>query len=188
MSGMRTTARTAADVEKAITAGERVRFLFFWGHQGTASGKGCLSQWFPSPFTENEHTFATAEHYMMWRKATLFDDERTAARIIAADHPKQAKDLGRQVRNFDQATWEARRFDIVVDGNTLKFSQHDEMRAFLLGTGDQVLVEASPLDRVWGIGLKADDPRAEDPATWRGLNLLGFALGAVRNVLAGDSE
>jgi ribA/ribD-fused uncharacterized protein len=109
-----------------------------------------------------------------------------------ADHRRRPPQAGQgprpPVRNFDQATWEARRFDIVVDGNTLKFSQHDEMRAFLLGTGAQVLVEASPLDRVWGIGLKADDPRAEDPATWRGLNLLGFALGAVRNVLAGDSE
>jgi ribA/ribD-fused uncharacterized protein len=188
MSGMRTTARSAADVETAVAAGESVRFLFFWGHQGPATGKGCLSQWFPSPFTEDEHTFATAEHYMMWRKATLFDDQRTAARILAADHPKQAKDLGRQVRNFDQAAWEAQRSDIVVDGNTRKFSRHPEMRAFLLGTGDRVLVEASPLDRVWGIGLREDDPRAGDPAQWRGPNLLGFALGAVRDVLAGDSE
>ena len=180
MAGM----RSAADLEKAIAAGERVKFVFFWGHQGPATGKGCLSQWYPSPFTEDEHTFATAEHYMMWRKATLFDDERTAARILAAEHPKQAKDLGRQVRNFDQATWEAQRARIVVDGNTLKFSQHDDMRAFLLGTGDRVLVEASPLDRIWGIGLREDDPRATDPARWQGLNLLGFALGDVRTVLA----
>ncbi|MFC4853179.1 NADAR family protein [Actinophytocola glycyrrhizae] len=180
--------RTVADVGKALAAGERVRFLFFWGHQGAATGKGCLSQWFPSPFTENEHTFATAEHYMMWRKATLFDDRRTAAAILAAGHPKQAKDLGRQVRDFDQVTWEAQRSRIVVDGNTRKFAQHDDMRAFLLGTGGHVLVEASPLDRVWGIGLREDDPRAGDPATWRGQNLLGFALGAVRDVLAGDDE
>lgn len=184
MGGM----RSVADVEKALAAGEPVRFLFFWGHQGTPSGKGCLSQWFPSPFTENEHTFATAEHYMMWRKAILFDDQRTAARILTADHPKQAKDLGRQVRNFDPAAWDAHRFDIVVDGNTLKFTQHDEMRAYLRGTGDHVLVEASPLDRVWGIGLQWDDPRTGDPAQWRGLNLLGFALGAVRDVLTGGDE
>ncbi|MGB3444206.1 MAG: NADAR family protein [Actinophytocola sp.] len=180
--------RSVADVEKALADGERVRFLFFWGHQGAPSGKGCLSQWFPAPFTENEHTFATAEHYMMWRKAILFDDQRTATRILAADHPKQAKDLGRQVRNFDPAAWEARRFESVVDGNTLKFTQHDEMRAFLRGTGDEVLVEASPLDRVWGIGLAADDPRAGDPAQWRGPNLLGFALGAVRDRLLGRGE
>jgi ribA/ribD-fused uncharacterized protein len=160
-------------------------FLFFWGHQpGETIGKGCLSQWWPSPFVVDGHTFATAEHYMMWGKANLFDDARTAERILAAEHPKQAKDLGRQVRNFDQAAWEAHRYDIVVEGNTHKFGQHDDLRAFLLGTGDRVLVEASPLDRVWGIGLRADDPRAEDPAQWRGLNLLGLALGDVRNVLA----
>jgi len=180
--------RSVADVEKAIAAGEQVKFLFFWGHQGTAASKACLSQWFPSPFTEHDHMFATAEHYMMWRKATLFDDQHTAKRVLAADHPKQAKDLGRQVRNFDQVTWESHREKIVVDGNVLKFSQHDDMRAFLLGTGDRVLVEASPLDRVWGIGLKGDDPRAEDPAQWRGLNLLGFALRDVRKILDSGSE
>lgn len=181
MSGM----RTVADVERAIAAGERVRFLFFWKHRPDQHGvdKGCLSQWWPSPFEVDGRTFATAEHYMMWGKAMLFDDERTAARVLAAGHPKQAKDLGRQVRNFDQATWEARRSDIVTTGNVHKFGQHDDLRDFLLGTGDRVLVEASPLDRVWGIGLTADDPGAADPARWRGLNLLGFALCDVRDVL-----
>lgn len=165
----------------------RVSFLFFWGHQPERDGsvgKGCLSQWWSAPFEADGHTFATAEHYMMWRKATLFDDARTAARVLDADDPKQAKDLGRQVRNFDKAVWEAHRYDIVVAGNTHKFGWHEDLRAFLIGTGDRVLVEASPLDRVWGIGLRADDPRAQDRAQWRGLNLLGFALGDVREVLA----
>lgn len=176
--------RTVADLEQTIAAGERVEFLFFWGHQpGERVGKGCLSQWWPSPFEVDGVTFATAEHYMMWGKATLFGDEKTAARILAAEHPRQAKELGRQVRNFDQATWEARRADIVVTGNTHKFGQHEDLGEFLLSTGDRVLVEASPLDRVWGIGLRENDPRAEDPALWRGLNLLGFALGDVRNIL-----
>jgi ribA/ribD-fused uncharacterized protein len=175
--------RTVAELKRAITAGERVKFLFFWGHrQGQAGvGKWCLSQWWPSPFVVDGITYATAEHYMMWGKAMLFADERTAGRILAAGHPKQAKDLGRQVRNFDQAMWEAHRSEIVVAGNTHKFGQHDDLRAFLLGTGDRVLVEASPLDTVWGIGLHKDDPRAEDPAQWRGLNELGFALCAVRD-------
>jgi ribA/ribD-fused uncharacterized protein len=174
--------RTVAEL---VASGERVKFLFFWGHHpGERVGKSCLSQWWPSPFAIDGLTFATAEHYMMWGKATLFDDHGTAERILAAGHPKQAKDLGRQVRNFDQAMWEAHRAGIVVTGNTHKFRQHDDLRAFLLGTGDRVLVEASPLDRIWGIGLREDDPRAEDPAQWRGLNLLGFALGDVRNVLA----
>ncbi|HEX6357132.1 NADAR family protein [Actinophytocola sp.] len=176
---------SVADVERAAVAGKRMKFLFFWGHQPGQSGvgKGCLSQWYRSPFEAEGHTFATAEHYMMWGKATLFGDDRTAERILAARHPRQAKDLGRQVRNFDQAAWEARRADIVVTGNTHKFGQHDDLRAFLLATGNRVLVEASPLDRIWGIGLREDDPRAQNPAKWRGLNLLGFALGDVRNVL-----
>ena len=183
MCGMRSVARSVADVEKAVAAGERLRFVFFWGHQKTADGKHCLSQWYPSPFTDGEHTFATAEHYMMWRKAMLFGDERTATRVLGAGHPKEAKDLGRQVGNFEQATWEAERFGIVVAGNRLKFEQHDAERSYLLGTGDRVLVEASPLDKVWGIGLRGDDPRASDPAQWRGLNLLGFALCEVRDIL-----
>lgn len=180
------TMRTAAEVSQVIAAGERVKFLFFWGHQNS-TGKGCLSQWCPSPFEVDGVTFATAEHYMMWGKAVLFDDQRTAERILAATHPKQAKDLGRQVRNFDQAVWEAHRYAIVVAGNTHKFGQHAEMRAFLVGTGARVLVEASPLDRVWGIGLAEDDPRAGEPARWRGLNLLGFALCDVRDVLARET-
>lgn len=166
--------------------GQRVEFLYFWGHtpgqQGV--GKWVLSQWWPSPFTVDGRTFATAEHYMMWGKARLFDDDRTAADVLAAGDPKRAKDLGRQVRGFDQSTWEAHRADIVTTGNVHKFGQHPDLREFLLGTGDHVLVEASPLDRVWGIGLREDDPRARDPAQWRGLNLLGFALCAVRDALS----
>lgn len=176
--------RTVAELTQAVAAGRRLKFVFFWGHRpGAAVGKSCLSQWWPSPFEVDGHTFDTAEHYMMWGKAMLFGDEKTATRILAAKHPKQAKDLGRQVRHFDQAIWEAHRYDIVVTGNTHKFGQHDDLREFLLGTGDRVLVEASPLDRIWGIGLREDDPRAADPAEWCGLNLLGFALGDVRNVL-----
>jgi ribA/ribD-fused uncharacterized protein len=120
---------------------------------------------------------------MMSGKARLFGDEETAAAIVAAAHPKQAKDLGRRVRGFDDDTWVAARFDLVVRGNLAKFGQNDDLRGFLLGTGQRVLVEASPVDRVWGIGLAADDERAEHPARWNGLNLLGFALMDVRQIL-----
>src|SRR5690606_17756368 len=141
-------------------------------------------QWWPAPFVLDGRTFATAEHYMMWRKALLFDDRDSAERILAAGHPKQAKDLGRGVRGFDQRRWEAQRCEIVRTGNAAKFAQHPDLEAFLLGTGNRVLVEASPVDVVWGIGLAADDPRADDPQRWKGLNLLGFALGEVRERLA----
>ncbi|QQQ79819.1 NADAR family protein [Saccharothrix sp. 6-C] len=159
------------------------KYLFFWGHEarpGTPVGKQCLSQWWEAPFTVDGRVYPTAEHFMMWGKALLFDDEDTAARVLAARTPGEAKALGRRVRGFVEQEWVARRLDIVVRGNLAKFGAHDDLRGFLLGTGDRVLVEASPLDRVWGIGLAADDERAADPASWLGLNLLGEALMEVR--------
>jgi ribA/ribD-fused uncharacterized protein len=167
--------------------GKRVKFLFFWGHQPERDGRvgrGCLSQWWPAEFVVDGRTFATAEHYMMWRKATLFGDAASAEKVLAVEHPQQAKKVGRGVRGFDQSRWEACRYEIVLAGTVAKFEQHPDLRRFLLSTGQRVLVEASPLDRVWGIGLAADDPAAEDPARWRGSNLLGFALTQARAVLA----
>ncbi|TDE32188.1 NADAR family protein [Actinomadura sp. 6K520] len=161
--------------------GTRLKFLFFWGHQ--TPGPGYLSQWWPSPFTVEGVTYATAEHYMMAEKARLFGDGETAAAVLAAPHPRRAKDLGRRVRNFDERTWKEHRTTIVTRGNEAKFAQHEDMRDYLLGTRARILVEASPLDRVWGIGLSADDPRAEDPAAWQGQNLLGFALMTTRDAL-----
>ncbi|WP_372446820.1 NADAR family protein [Microbispora oryzae] len=176
-------------VEEAVAAersGRTLRYLYFWGHRPArdgGAGPGCLSQWWPVAFTEDGHTFASAEHYMMAHKAWLFGDARTAEQILAADHPGEAKKLGRAVRDFDEQAWNARRFDIVVRGNIAKFGQNAELRRYLLATGKRVLVEASPYDRIWGIGLTAGDERAATPATWQGLNLLGFALMAARDAL-----
>jgi ribA/ribD-fused uncharacterized protein len=166
-------------VADLLTWPERVKYLFFWGHRPQLDGSvgaGCLSQWWPVEFTEDGVTFRSAEHYMMWRKALLFGDEATAARVVGAVHPRDAKKLGRGVAGFDDGVWEAERFSIVVAANRAKFGQHPELATWLAGTSGRVLVEASPTDRVWGIGLAATDERATDPARWRGLNLLGFAL------------
>ncbi|MFA1538520.1 NADAR family protein [Actinomadura monticuli] len=171
----------AAELIRLQNAGTRLKFLFFWGHQ--KPGPGYLSQWWPSPFTVEGTTYATAEHYMMAGKARLFGDEETAAAVIAASHPREAKDLGRRVRDFDEETWRANRVAIVTTANEAKFGQNAELRDYLLGTGGRVLVEASPLDRVWGIGLAAGDPRAEQVSSWQGENLLGFALMSVRDSL-----
>ena len=159
------------------------KYLFFWGHQarpGAPVGKQCLSQWWEAPFTVDGRTFRTAEHFMMHGKALLFGDEDTAGRVLAARTPDEAKALGRRVRGFTEDVWVDNRLDVVVRGNLAKFGAHDDLRGFLLGTGDRLLVEASPLDRVWGIGLAADDERATDPTAWPGLNLLGEALMEVR--------
>ncbi|MFB6725518.1 NADAR family protein [Kribbella sp. NPDC056345] len=131
--------------------------------------------------------YPTTEHFMMADKARTFGDEQTLAEILAVPSPAQAKTLGRKVRNFDTVVWAEHRFDIVVAANRAKFGQDEELRAYLLGTKDRVLVEASPVDRIWGIGLAADDVRAEQPGQWRGLNLLGFALMEVRRELADDT-
>ena len=164
-----------------------MKSLFFWGHQPERDGsigKGCLSQWWPCTFVADGQSFASAEHYMMWRKALLFDDTAVAARVLAASSPAAAKSLGRQVSGFEDPAWVAARLEIVVAGNLAKFSQNPSLRSYLLGTGSRVLVEASPLDRVWGIGLEASDPRASDPSSWQGLNLLGEALMEVRATLS----
>jgi len=102
---------------------------------------------------------------------------------LSAKNPGEAKQLGRTIRGFSDKNWNNKKFDIVVKGNYAKFSQNPELATFLIGTGKRVLVEASPKDRVWGIGLPEDDPKAENPNLWRGMNLLGFALMAVRRQL-----
>ncbi|MFI8307919.1 NADAR family protein [Streptomyces sp. NPDC085927] len=164
---------------EALSAGERIKFLHFWGHRPLPDGRigaSCLSQWWPSPFTVDGVTYATAEHWMMAAKARIFADPEAERKILAAGHPADAKKEGRLVRHFDEAVWRRERFRVVVEGSTHKFAAHADLRAFLLNTGDRVLVEASPRDRVWGIGLGAKNERAADPVQWRGANLLGFAL------------
>ncbi|MGW9214366.1 NADAR family protein [Embleya sp. NPDC055664] len=164
----------------------RLKYVFFWGHREPIRGvdASCLSQWYPSPFEVDGITYRTAEHWMMAGKARMFADADAERRVLAADHPKTAKTIGRQVRGFDEQRWVEERFELIVRGNVAKFGQHPDMGTFLLGTGRRILVEASPLDRIWGIGLAADDERAGDPERWRGLNLLGFALMAARARLA----
>jgi hypothetical protein len=178
--------RTVDQLVGFILDGGQPKYLTFWGHQPLPTGqagKGCLSQWWPSAFTVDGESYATAEHYMMTAKALLFGDAGVAERIRTAPHPREAKDLGRQVRGFDEERWAERRFEFVVTGNLAKFGQHAELRDFLLGTGGRVIVEASPRDRVWGTGLAADHEHGTSPEHWPGLNLLGFALMEVRHQL-----
>ncbi|MER7375902.1 NADAR family protein [Streptomyces lanatus] len=168
-----------------VRAGARVKYLHFWGHRPLPDGRvgaSCLSQWWQAPFEVDGISYATAEHWMMAEKARLFGDAEAERQVLDAGHPSQAKKAGRLVRGFDDAMWERERFRIVVEGSVHKFSAHPELREFLLGTGERVLVEASPVDRVWGIGLAAGDPER-----WRGPNLLGFALMVARGRLRGGS-
>jgi len=154
------------------------RFTFFWS--------GPFSQWHKSPFTLDGMIYNTAEQYMMAEKARLFGDEEMCARIVAASDPRDQKALGRRVRGFDEMRWNAAAREIVYRGNRAKFTTHRDLLAALFETSDTTLVEASPLDTIWGIGLAADDPDAADREKWRGTNWLGEVLTRLRDALAAE--
>lgn len=178
--------RNLEDLLRAVRSGIIPTYLFFWGHKPLPNGeigKPCFSQWWPSPFSIDGVSYPTAEHFMMAEKARLFGDEDASARILRALSPKEAKELGKKVKGFNEQVWVEARFRLVVAGNLAKFGQNGELGKYLLGTEDKVLVEASPVDRIWGIGLSADDEKVNNPEKWRGLNLLGFALMDVRQRL-----
>ena len=163
-----------------------IPFLFFWGHQTSKDGsitKSCLSQWWEASFEVDGISYPTVEHWMMAGKAKLFNDKDALAHILSAASPEKAKYAGRLVHDFDPIIWDQHKVDIVIEGNKYKFNSHPELKAFLLGTGDQVLVEASPVDMVWGIGMSAETPLVQNPSVWRGENLLGFCLMEVRTLL-----
>lgn len=169
-----------------LDKGEKFKYLLFWGHQPSKDGQvtaSCFSQWWVSEFQVEGINYKTAEHWMMACKARLFKDEEILQKILACASPAEAKKLGREVRNFDQGIWEGERFEMVVQGNVHKFSQHADLKTFLLQTNDRVIVEASPRDRIWGIGVGKENEFAEVPSKWRGQNLLGFALMEVRDRL-----
>lgn len=167
--------------------GIKRNYCCFWGHRPNRDGsigKSCLSQWWKQPFTVEGITYPTAEHWMMAGKAHLFHDQEIWEKILVAKDPRIAKKMGRQVRNFDPSVWMEYGYSIVVEGNKHKFSQHPELKEFLLNTQDSIIVEASPYDRVWGIGMAKNDRRAMKMEEWKGRNLLGFALMEVRDYLA----
>lgn len=161
-------------------------FVFFWGHTDRGEGltKACLSQWFPCFFVVDEQYYNCAEQYMMAEKASIFGDEEIRQQILAEYSQLAMKKLGRKVRNYDDVTWKEKRFDVVVKGNVAKFSQNEKLLNFLLSTDEKILVEASPKDTVWGIGLDESSPEAIQPRKWIGENLLGFALMEVRDILS----
>jgi len=167
---------------------QSVKFLYFWGHQPAKDGsitKSCFSQWWVSPFEIDGNIYSTAEHWMMACKARMFNDRQTLDKIMNAVTAPEAKKLGREVRDFNPEVWDKEKYNAVVKGNLAKFSASEVLKEFLIKTGEQVMVEASPVDSIWGIGLAAEDANAGNPSKWKGENLLGYALMEVRDVLNG---
>ena len=175
------------DLQEQVRQGKRFKYLGFWGHTPKQKGvvdKSCFSQWFPAKFEVDGIQYKNAEQFMMAQKAKLFADEEVFQKILQASHPKEVKALGRLVKNYQEELWQQHRFEIVVRANLAKFSQNSELKQFLINTNHRILVEASPVDKIWGIGLAVDDENAEKPLQWKGLNLLGFALMEVRKQLS----
>ena len=171
-------------LKERIENGDTLKYVFFWGHTNKyqeEAGKFCFSQWFESAFTVDSITYKTAEHWMMAHKALLFGDTRIFEQIIQCNKPGEAKELGRSVMGYNDETWNENKFEIVTKGNIHKFNQHPKLADFLLKTDNRILVEASPLDNIWGIGLSQDDKDIDNVYAWRGENLLGFALMRARD-------
>lgn len=172
------------------------KFVFFWqvpddvikGKKEASYSESCFSQWYPSPFSAFNPTgrpkeFKTAEHFMMYFKALHFNNEAIANDILESATGEAAKNLGRKVPGVNPTTWDDAALFYVYAGNMEKFSQNQALKMYLLNTGDAILVEASPYDKVWGIGLKKDSPDARDKSKWRGKNKLGSILMMVRSEL-----
>lgn len=150
-------------------------FLFFWGDWP--------SNWEFSPFKLGGVQYNCVEQYMMAAKARLFDDKKTLAKIMAATDPSDQKRYGREVEGFSEPKWAAIRYDVVLRATVEKYRQNPELLKLLLATGTDRFVEASPTDRIWGIGMRKDSRGIENPANWRGTNLLGKAIDEARAII-----
>jgi ribA/ribD-fused uncharacterized protein len=151
------------------------KFIFFWG--------GTYSQWCPSPFTIDGVEYNCTEQYMMAKKALLFKDNDAFLKIMSTRHPNEQKAHGRKVKGFDKDKWEAICHDVVYEANLAKFTQNPEMKAELIASGDREIVEASPEDKIWGIGMHETHPDILDKSKWKGTNWLGIAIMKVRKTI-----
>ena len=151
------------------------KYVFFWN--------GIYSQWHKAPMIIEGVEYNCCEQYMVHQKALVFNDLDTAEKILATSNPKDQKALGRQVMGFNKEKWDSVCLGIVYKGNFAKFTQNPDLAEELIATGDRLLVEASPYDRLWGIGMREEDPGVEDPSNWKGLNLLGWSITLVKQQL-----
>ena len=149
--------------------------------------RGWPSQWAQSPFVLDAVHYGCCEQFMMAEKARVFDDEETLAKILRSTSPREQQALGRGVQNFDLDRWNSVCRGIVYTANLAKFAQNPSLRQLKMATSDRILVEASPVDRIWGIGLGQDDPRSLDESQWLGSNWLGIALMQVRSTLQAET-
>lgn len=155
-------------------------YEFFWG--------GVLSNFHPAWFTLDEMKFSTSEQAFMMFKAAEFGDMETAVAIMKEHNPGKCKRLGRKVKGFDDARWKYVSMDYMERACYAKFDQNLQLGKYLVETGDKILVEASPWDTYWGIGMGPDDHNRFDESKWRGENKLGIVLMRVREQLCNKAK
>lgn len=172
-------------IKEILSQNPTTPIIYFWGHTPNPKKitNSCLSQWYNCTFEVNGVQYHTAEQYMMASKARLFGDDDTLQEIMKATNPREYKALGRKIKGFNSETWDKHKYEIVVDGNKAKFSQNKGLKVLLLSTKDAILVEASPYDKIWGIGLDRETALKGSVDQWQGENLLGCALMEVRDWL-----
>lgn len=141
-------------------------------------------------YAGEKHRFFCTEQAFMWAKAMKFGDRSAAAKILAADTPPLCKAYGREVENYVEGEWEAVRYGIMRDVNLEKYRQNPGLREKLLDPkfDGKTFVEASPYDRIWGVGFRQDDPAIDDERNWKGRNLLGKAITEVRGILSAGGK
>jgi ribA/ribD-fused uncharacterized protein len=173
-------------LQQEFRKSKNLKYIFFCDPIPELNGKlgpGCLSQWWNSKFVVDEIRYNSAEQFMMAEKARLFKDNETLSKILETRNPLKAKQLGRQVRNFNINIWEKESINIVFKGNLEKFNQNPDLKKYLLATGKKILAETNPQDPIWGIGISENDEHVKNPLMWKGQNLLGFVLMEVRERL-----
>ena len=156
--------------------------VFFYGRDTI------FSQFYPCRFIENGQSFICAEQYMQYKKAKLFGDNQCGQLILASESPIQHKRFGRRVKPFSERIWSNQAKSIVKRGSMHKFQQNRTLKQRLLNTYPKQLVETSPYDRTWGIGLSIEDLKIHDPSRWRGSNILGQILAEVREELYAENN
>lgn len=166
-------------------------FISFWGVKDHKDKYRFLSNFYPCQIevthfdSKQVKKFKSSEQLFMYKKAILFEDFKVADTIfkVNKDSPQFYKNQGRKVKGFDEDTWNENKYDLMKATLYEKFSQNTYLKKWLLNTGNSILVETSPFDRIWGIGLKNTDSGWKNVDRWKGENLLGFCLMEVRDDL-----
>lgn len=151
----------------------------FWNTSGEF---GCFSNWKKSIFKVGEIEFYNMEQFIMYQKALLFGDVEVAEKILKEKNPKEIKKFGREVKNFNAEIWSRNLFHLCSVGMVEKFNQNPDMKNILISTGNKTIVEASPYDKIWGIGMSETDEDILNMSKW-GENILGKMLCYTRNLI-----